>query len=908
MSGKGFVAIGDELAYSVQEILGEYGITYAGSYGNYGSSSNFDHSHPIMTDVNYIYASYPVNSLHAVPPAYWIANDAFNVQMLIAGAEVNGYVLCLSDDFAADVYYDDNEIMFANMVEWIAVKYEHDLAVSLEAPVLLEPDASILLNATVRNYGLNNETSVELHLMINGTIVNSTVTPELLTRESYTLSHLWTPVAEGIYNVTAYAPPVLDEGTTANNVKTKIVSVKPIKYVLFDQTHGTDSITSYSTWIKSLAERGYMVETNIIEPITPTVLEDYDVFISAQAHSSYTANEFLAIQNFVSNGGGLLVIGDDYPWIYTDLTSFAGITWAAGGASGITTDITPHPVTNGVMFVYLDAPVAIMNATGVAQDIVRDPTGNIMLVVSEQPSGKVIGFADEGSLWNYAIDQADNLRLANNMIDWLAIPIRYEHDLAVTLIAPTFLEPGNSLLFNATVLNRGLSNETGVELFLLIDGTAANSATISELLTGASYTIRYLWTPTVEATYNVTAYSPLVFGENVTANNAVSKMVRVCHVTVALISDNSELLVIMPILDSVGIRYDIYNDNSIHLYTEDPNLLLEYSVVIFSKYNRVITLNEHSALQSYLSSGGNLLVTGYDSLGHPDDWLLADIVRSCSAGDNVGEPNLYVVNGTHPIMNGPYGSFPAGFNISGLYEDCDAAEADTMRYAITVAELRDGCDKIIATELSPGSVVYWNGFGADDWTTNADCEAMLKNTLAWFATLLIQRKFDAAIIGVTASATWAYEGQMVNINVTAKNQGNTTETFDVTAYYNTSVIGTQVVISLPAGANVTLTFRWNTGDVPLYISHTIWAKASIAPSETNTDNNVCVDGTIMIEMMGDVSGDKKVDGKDIAIIALAFGSYPDHHRWNIRSDLYRDGRIDGRDMALAAKNFGKTYP
>ena len=124
-SGGGFVAIGDELAHSVQEILGMYGISYTGISAPGGSTSNFDHSHPIMQGVSFIYAAAPVNSLQITDPAYWIANDVSNTYIIIAGAEIGGYVLCLSNDFAAHVYDDDNEVMFQNIVNWMTVKYEH---------------------------------------------------------------------------------------------------------------------------------------------------------------------------------------------------------------------------------------------------------------------------------------------------------------------------------------------------------------------------------------------------------------------------------------------------------------------------------------------------------------------------------------------------------------------------------------------------------------------------------------------------------------------------------------------------------------------------------------------------------------------------------------------------------------
>jgi len=61
-------------------------------------------------------------------------------------------------------------------------------------------------------------------------------------------------------------------------------------------------------------------------------------------------------------------------------------------------------------------------------------------------------------------------------------------------------------------------------------------------------------------------------------------------------------------------------------------------------------------------------------------------------------------------------------------------------------------------------------------------------------------------------------------------------------------------------------------------------------------------------LLGDINGDRKVDGRDIAIVAKAFASYPNHPRWNPRADLNQDNKIDGRDIAIVAKNFGKTYP
>ena len=57
----------------------------------------------------------------------------------------------------------------------------------------------------------------------------------------------------------------------------------------------------------------------------------------------------------------------------------------------------------------------------------------------------------------------------------------------------------------------------------------------------------------------------------------------------------------------------------------------------------------------------------------------------------------------------------------------------------------------------------------------------------------------------------------------------------------------------------------------------------------------------------DVNRDGKVDLRDISLVAIAFGSYPGHPRWNLIADINQDGKIDLRDIALVARNFGKTY-
>jgi len=52
------------------------------------------------------------------------------------------------------------------------------------------------------------------------------------------------------------------------------------------------------------------------------------------------------------------------------------------------------------------------------------------------------------------------------------------------------------------------------------------------------------------------------------------------------------------------------------------------------------------------------------------------------------------------------------------------------------------------------------------------------------------------------------------------------------------------------------------------------------------------------------SPDIKVDIKDIAIAAKAFGTYPGHSKWNTVADINADYKIDIKDIAAIAKKFG----
>ena len=164
---------------------------------------------------------------------------------------------------------------------------------------------------------------------------------------------------------------------------------------------------------------------------------------------------------------------------------------------------------------------------------------------------------------------------------------------------------------------------------------------------------------------------------------------------------------------------------------------------------------------------------------------------------------------------------------------------------------------------------------------------------------------DIAVTKVLPELEIVYNGWIVKINVTVKNKGNLTETFDVKIYYEDNSGGIGTVIDLLPDQETTITIDWNTTNVPPCTNYTISARVDPLPYEFNTADNMLSDGTIKIRWMGDINGDGTVDMRDIGDMCTAFGSYPGRPNWNLYADLNRDGRVDLRDIGICCNNYGK---
>jgi PKD repeat protein len=178
----------------------------------------------------------------------------------------------------------------------------------------------------------------------------------------------------------------------------------------------------------------------------------------------------------------------------------------------------------------------------------------------------------------------------------------------------------------------------------------------------------------------------------------------------------------------------------------------------------------------------------------------------------------------------------------------------------------------------------------------------------WNTTSKIVRVTELHDVALTSiqCPTQIYSDWMLSITIKVRNQGTYAETFNITAYFNSSTIGTTTVSNLEPQLERTVYIQWNTTGLPIYVSYTVTAEAPL-PTDVNLLDNTITYGTTSTKALGDTDGDRDIDIFDIVLIASVYGEQSGQPRWNLQADLQPNGTIDIFDVVIAASNYGAEY-
>jgi hypothetical protein len=149
-------------------------------------------------------------------------------------------------------------------------------------------------------------------------------------------------------------------------------------------------------------------------------------------------------------------------------------------------------------------------------------------------------------------------------------------------------------------------------------------------------------------------------------------------------------------------------------------------------------------------------------------------------------------------------------------------------------------------------------------------------------------------------------GLSLLFDLTLENRGSFTETFNTTAYANTTTVYTKEV-PLTSGNDTTITFVWDTTGFA-YGNYTMSACATPVSAETNTTEDTVFGGWVVITIPGDINGDFKVSLSDLVLLANAYGSKPGMANWNPNADIAGNGIVDRSDLVILDQHYGQHYP
>jgi len=179
---------------------------------------------------------------------------------------------------------------------------------------------------------------------------------------------------------------------------------------------------------------------------------------------------------------------------------------------------------------------------------------------------------------------------------------------------------------------------------------------------------------------------------------------------------------------------------------------------------------------------------------------------------------------------------------------------------------------------------------------------------------------DVAVVNITTFKTIVGSGFIMPLNVTVRNIGDYSETFDVTAYANTTIIMTQTVTELGSGSSKILSFLWNTSDFAKG-NYNITAYAWPVQDETNIEDNMRTSDIVNVGVPCDVTGptvpgvpDGVCNMRDIGYMCAHFMTTPSSPNWDPNCDVTGpvqrtpDGVVNMRDIGEACSNFMNTDP
>lgn len=186
-------------------------------------------------------------------------------------------------------------------------------------------------------------------------------------------------------------------------------------------THGETTNLTYSTFLNNAVTLG--ATSNVFDQeIVPYLLYQYEILIVEEGGDSWTLRELNVLNNWVENGGRLLVIGDNRNNAQVSISNHFDVQYSEyDGDIGISNQILqPHYLTvevDTINFGLQRATIDLSSSNSLLEPLINASDGTPQVCLLELGSGKVLWILDE-IIENSQII-GDNLIFGLNVLRWM---------------------------------------------------------------------------------------------------------------------------------------------------------------------------------------------------------------------------------------------------------------------------------------------------------------------------------------------------------------------------------------------------------------------------------------------------------------------------------------------------------
>jgi len=454
---------------------------------------------------------------------------------------------------------------------------------------------------------------------------------------------------------------------------------------------------------------------------------------------------------------------------------------------------------------------------------------------------------------------------------WITIPNPLSVDFvdgAVFLdVWPVKAEPGEIVPVTLVVRNEGTVALNDLNVTLHVDGSSPVNQSISSLKPYAFYTFHENWNTTglPEGNYTISANLQTFPYEADLSDNTYTTIVELKRIPICthdiqvsnVTCSTNEVYQGQTVDIAVTVKN---NGNSMEATNVrayyDANLIYEQSIMELSPgTEQVLIFHWNTAgvpVGSYQISATATPVEGETHI--TDNTYVDGSVRIIAPPQTINDVAIIALS---PNPNDTFTGYPV--TITARVKNLGSlTESFTVRYFYDSAQIGESYVSNLAPNEEREQVIIWNTTGVPEgsYTIKAYIPALpdetnTTNNVYVDGTVLIRAihpptaKHDVAITAVNASTYHANVGDNIAITVTAANVGDFPETFNVTLYADTLKIGTRSSLHLEPNSSAILSFNWNTSGLTAG-NYSLWAFADYVEGETNTANNLFVDGTVTL--------------------------------------------------------------